>query len=302
MVDPYVRAAVAFALGEAHVRKIERTFNESNVYAALKTYNGGVADSKYARLISEYSKYKGEQGDYKESLEAVRLVVKLQLSEIVLPKLTDEEKSSKLLKLIRVLKELRNIGTGVTFWSSLDVTSADRSALVECNIAALTAVIHARVPEVRPSFDEWCTEVLNEEEADAMLYALVVEASDEEDEEGLPAGEESVGEDSEEGEDCEEEDLLEEREFVIPKGYCAVPKPAALLRGTSDIDDLWVFMLWNVGWCPGKVVRYTETRRNHNYDILWDEGTRGTMLTLDSYFVQLEAEPKLGDWVYLRKN
>ncbi|KAK3277297.1 hypothetical protein CYMTET_14685 [Cymbomonas tetramitiformis] len=124
-LDPYVRAAVVAVCGMDELARMDRTFTEDNVHAALKNYNGGKVDSKLSRLISEFSKYKSRTGIYKSKLSAVDLVVKMQIPEKILPLLSDEDKSTKLLTMLAVLQRLHMIGGPVTFFNSLDAVSAD---------------------------------------------------------------------------------------------------------------------------------------------------------------------------------
>ncbi|KAK3244397.1 hypothetical protein CYMTET_45987 [Cymbomonas tetramitiformis] len=50
-LDVYVRALIVLIFGEAQLERIDRTYSDENVFAAIKNYNGGLEDAKYHRLV-----------------------------------------------------------------------------------------------------------------------------------------------------------------------------------------------------------------------------------------------------------
>ncbi|KAK3269566.1 hypothetical protein CYMTET_21998 [Cymbomonas tetramitiformis] len=146
------------------------------------------------------------------------------------------------------------------------------------------------------------------------LLALL-EFSDGDDEAILPAGEASSSSDEEEEEaaEVEEEDANEAAAvFVQPTGFKILKKPADLLKSAAETENLYVMMVWSLKdrkgrafnqWEVGKVKRFMPARTLHNYDILWDDGMRGSKLTLSTYFLHTDDEqyiPQEGEWLYLR--
>ena len=70
-------------------------------------------------------------------------------------------------------------------------------------------------------------------------------------------------------------------------------------------------MLFDVsGWEVGKVKDYNPKLKTQNYNITWEEGVRGSMLTLDDYYDYDDpnvreaseiVECNVGQWLYLKK-
>ena len=156
--------------------------------------------------------------------------------------------------------------------------------------------------KLKMSFEQFCSSVLMEEDSSVFLETAFEWSDDDEDmtEARLPnEQDEDDGADSDW--DSEDEDA-DDHELSIPDGFSAVCKPVALPTGT-DLHGLYVIMLWSCGWETGKVKAYKPTRRRHNFDILWDEGVRGSTLRLDTYHLQSdESTAREGDWVFMRKS
>ncbi|KAK3270239.1 hypothetical protein CYMTET_21354 [Cymbomonas tetramitiformis] len=196
-----------------------------------------------------------------------------------------------------------------------------RASLGEVRTSKLTYVytnLALTLPksEKKPSLLDFCESVLEEDQIDELLALL--EFSDGDDEAILPAGEASSSSDEEEEEeeaaDVEEEDANEAAAvFVQPTGFKVLKKPADLLKSAAEIENLYVMMVWSLKdrkgrafnqWEVGKVKRFMPARTLHNYDILWDDGMRGSKLTLRTYFLHTDDEqyiPQEGEWLYLRK-
>ncbi|KAK3271947.1 hypothetical protein CYMTET_19729 [Cymbomonas tetramitiformis] len=129
----------------------------------------------------------------------------------------------------------------------------------------------------------------------------------------LPAGEDESDDSDEDEDDLDEnadDDAPTDEEFVMPAGFVAVAKPAELPR---DVKNLYVMMLWSVkdrqkrewnAWEVGKVDKHMPNRALHNYNILWDDGMRGSKLSLNTYHTKLDDEeytPAPGEWLFLSK-
>ncbi|KAK3253561.1 hypothetical protein CYMTET_37194 [Cymbomonas tetramitiformis] len=156
-------------------------------------------------------------------------------------------------------------------------------------------------------------EVMEEDELSTLLSSFDFADGEEA---VLPAGEAETESDSEEEDDAEDaegagEDGPIDELFVMPHGFTAVDKPAALPR---EVDNLYVMMVWAMkdrrnrvwnAWEVGKVEKYMHNRTLHNYNILWDDGLRGSKLHLSAYYTMLNDEtyiPQAGEWLFLRKS
>jgi hypothetical protein len=138
--------------------------------------------------------------------------------------------------------------------------------------------------------------ILPECDVDETLATL--EWDDDEGEDVLPVGDDDgLSSDAEEEESSEDEEL--EQGYVTPYGFRTMPKPECM---AGDVDGLFVQMYWEtVGWQLGKAKKYAPQRRRHNYDIVWDEGMRGSMLRLDDYHNVDSSLVGVCAWTYLRK-
>ena len=151
-------------------------------------------------------------------------------------------------------------------------------------------------------FRDFVTASLPDTDADEILDQLAFE--DDSDDEGLPAGE-LDGDSADDEDDDEPMDTAEEIDqaflsFTEPDGFTVVERPSVLLSGAS-LKGLFVVMLWTTGWHVGRVKRFAPRRQRHNYDITWADGTRGSKLDLDEYYVcpQVGEKFPLGAWSYL---
>jgi hypothetical protein len=338
VLDPYVRSALSICLSPSQLSKIDRTYTDDNVFKAIKVYCGGPG-AKYTQIVSEFMRYKARQAPYQHKLETVHELVKHLLNKEVLPTLSPDEKENKVLALIKVLSALEKVGSSMIFWQAMDAHTPEMVALSEMAVTVASIVPHACGVErankshglvhckTRASFGEvnmvkalyvYINMVLiqklsmpfqqfqstvmpreNTESADPLNIFGSAEDSDDE-EPLLPAEREGALDSTssdEESEDEMDDDLLQ---YEVPAGYIALPKPATLL---SAVAGLYVFMLWNTGWCMGSVKKHITTRSRHNYDILWDDGVRGSQLSLGAYFVQPEEgdSAPLGAWVFMKK-
>jgi hypothetical protein len=158
-------------------------------------------------------------------------------------------------------------------------------------------------------FKQWCASSLSEVELEDISETLSWEFH--EDSAVLPAtrdgedfdSDESVMDEAEEDEDEDDADL----QFVVPEYFVLVEKPEALLSG-KDLKGIYVHMMWAarngdlIGWETGKIKKYAPKRIRHNYDVMWDDGLRGSMLTLETYYCGGEVDAlKGGEWVYIRR-
>ena len=68
----------------------------------------------------------------------------------------------------------------------------------------------------------------------------------------------------------------------------------------AELKGLYVHMLWSTGWEVGKIKSF-KAQKTQNYLICWDDGNRGSLLSLDAYFDEFGGQtPSVGDWQYLR--
>ncbi|KAK3247465.1 hypothetical protein CYMTET_43038 [Cymbomonas tetramitiformis] len=110
----------------------------------------------------------------------------------------------------------------------------------------------------------------------------------------------------------EAEEAPSDETFVLPIGFTPVPKPSQLPRD-SQVTGLFIMMLWALkddrkrewnAWKVGKVGKFLAGRTLHNYNILWDDGLRGSKLCLHEYFTNIDDETCTatpGEWLFLRK-
>ena len=165
--------------------------------------------------------------------------------------------------------------------------------------------------KLKCSFRDFCSTVLTDEDSEEVLEELDFNAELNAREFGrlygceddaLPAvreGEDEEWDEEDEDEVMEGEDDLS---YVLPDGFRAVDRPGDLLKTTNDIKDMYVYLLFNTGWEYGVVKSYKAQRRQ-NYNILFEDGLRGSMLELSNYYSELDgpAEPDVGAWQYLKK-
>jgi hypothetical protein len=159
------------------------------------------------------------------------------------------------------------------------------------------------------TFRSWCASTLSEGELEDISETLNWEFA--EDADILPAttgaAADNDSDDATSEDESEEEEDAVDLEFEVPEGFVALDKPAVLFSGKTELRGLYVHMMWAtntgtlVGWETGKVKKYAPKRLRHNYDVMWDEGIRGSMLLLDDYYVEAaDVELKGGEWVFMR--
>ena len=106
--------------------------------------------------------------------------------------------------------------------------------------------------------------------------------------------------DNDVSDDGENPDFL----FAVPPGFGVVGKPESL---PTDIDGLFVMLLFNVGWCLGKFTEYKPLARKYKFVITYNDGSRPTALQLKDYYEGNQApetpntEDQSGLWVLLKK-
>lgn len=143
-----------------------------------------------------------------------------------------------------------------------------------------------------------------QKEADTDRILQTLQLTDEDAEDCLPTWEEddASGDDSDDNSE-DGEDEGPPGAFDVPAGFTVLTAPAALLAG-QDLHGVFVAMLWSTGWHVGRVKKFAPTRRRHNYDILWNDGLRGSYLSLETYYVVPQANQAVpqGSWMYLKKS
>eukprot|EP00959_Pyramimonas_sp_CCMP1952_P188524 3942711-Pyramimonas_sp.AAC.2 len=204
---------------------------------------------------------------------------------------------------------MSRLGTGTIWWRSFSSLDRDIVIFIEMAVNVLQVVPHACGIERlnknhqhihskdRASLEKsnmikaiyvWplkdCIRAaLPEEDADQILAELAYD--EEEAADTLP---EWSGSDSDSEEDSDEDDaedeLLLHGPLQPPDGFTVLENPRSLLAG-GDLKDLFVSMLWNTGWHTGKIKKFIPTGRRHNYNIVWNDGLRGSWLTLEKYYV-----------------
>ena len=269
-------------------------------------------------------------------------VVRLRVAELV-KELSNNDKEHKVLVLLHVLRNFRQSrdegNLGIVFWSSLDIHSSGTQMLQTCSIDVLQVIHHgAGVERVnknhdavhtkarasmsesttvmalyvftnyvlqqksKMSFDEYMTTVLTPGDADSVLNTIRM--FDDYETTTLPQRHEGeVSDDSDGDDEDDESDAEDEVDEVmdVPEGFAVVPCPAQLISSTQN---LYVMMFWeSEGWQIGKVMKFAPTRKVHNYDIAWDEGLRGSKLSMSSYHDGVDEDLRVvfGSWCYLKK-
>ncbi|KAK3283343.1 hypothetical protein CYMTET_8956 [Cymbomonas tetramitiformis] len=308
--------------------------------AAIKNYNGGVENAKYHRLLQEYNRFQALEDPYAIKARAVEGMLRSQIPQKIHPLLTEDEKKNKFLYFLCCLQHLHLITSPLVFWNTLPTQSADGEALKSMSVNVLqilnqaayierinknSDMVHTKArasfqqsnvrksiycftnlllqQKVKLSYQDYCTTVLTPEDADDVARTFEMEADSSDDE--LPVGDaHTTFPDTDEDEDVSEPVIVVSRKvFECPPGFTALEKPTTFLSGSEALKDLFVLMLWKVdGWELGKVKKFAPQRVRHNFDILWQEGVRGSKLSLDDYVDLLTLEVQLpGSWAYVRK-
>ena len=74
-----------------------------------------------------------------------------------------------------------------------------------------------------------------------------------------------------------DEDLL----YSAPPGFEVVAKPGSL---PTDINELFILYLFNVGWCLGKFMEYKPRANKYKFGIAYNDGSRPTELLINAYY------------------
>ena len=70
----------------------------------------------------------------------------------------------------------------------------------------------------------------------------------------------------------------------MPSGFKLVEKPTALPTALpTDINGLFIFLLFPVGWDLGKFIEYKPNNTKFKYTITYNDGSRPTQLKLENY-------------------
>ncbi|KAK3258609.1 hypothetical protein CYMTET_32352 [Cymbomonas tetramitiformis] len=142
-LDVYVRALIVLIFGEARLERIDRTYSDENVFAAIKNYNGGLEDAKYHRLVQEVESFRAKQEPYGVKSRAVEGMLRANVPIKIHPLLSDEEKKNKFIYFLCCLQHLHIITSNHTFWNSITVISSDGSLFIQMVIIVLQIIIHA---------------------------------------------------------------------------------------------------------------------------------------------------------------
>ena len=91
--------------------------------------------------------------------------------------------------------------------------------------------------------------------------------------------------------------------FAVPPGFDLVDKPEGL---PTNISGMFILLLFNTGWCLGKVTEHKPRANKYKYVITYNDGARPTQLQMENYYEGKEEpeEPspasQAGMWVLLK--
>ena len=88
--------------------------------------------------------------------------------------------------------------------------------------------------------------------------------------------------------------------YSLPDGYKAVAKPPCLFV-QADLKErqTFVYMCWSTGWEMGQILNIKK-QKTQNCNVIWDDGVRGSMLSLDHYYDTTSGKDgEVGEWLYM---